>query len=332
MQRVHSSVRRGFTLIELLVVIAIIAVLVGLTVPAVQKVREAANQTVIRNNLRNIVTGAINAANQQKRLMPSVPVPSTYLGPQNYNYWGLSDRYAGRNGGPFYHLLPFIEEASIYRSAYWTLQPAGYPQGYPPGFSDRVKTYISPSDSTAGDGFVDLGMYRYGLTSFGYNGLAGTVNGSGGTSKATKTGRVLPDGFPDGASHTILFTEKLAQCQGGSSGSAWPLGFCMQTTPHHWFAPIIGYFDWESKNLNTTYYTFVTPLGFEYPQFRPGAACNSYYASTSSLQVINAGMADGSVRSFSSSIAGMPSNSGINIWTTLFTPESEDNRGEENDY
>src|SRR4051812_18019993 len=95
--------RRGFTLIELLVVMAIIAVLIGLLLPAVQKVREAANRTKCQNNLHQMVLGMHNYETARGFWPPAYKNTDT---PQNFQIspgWGWGS-----------YILPYIEQAPLY--------------------------------------------------------------------------------------------------------------------------------------------------------------------------------------------------------------------------
>ena len=99
--------RAAFTLIELLVVIAIIAILIGLLLPAVQKVREAAARSVCQNNLKQIALASMNYESAY-----SILPPGGLISP-NGGY-GTYSAYKGPATGTLAFLLPYMEQTPVY--------------------------------------------------------------------------------------------------------------------------------------------------------------------------------------------------------------------------
>ena len=107
-RQIRCRGRRGFTLIELLVVIAIIGILIALLLPAVQKVREAANRTHCANNLKQISMAILNHQTTYRRFPPDG---------WGWMWLGDPDRADGPNqpGGWIYNTLPFLEQSQLHQ-------------------------------------------------------------------------------------------------------------------------------------------------------------------------------------------------------------------------
>jgi len=217
----------GFTLIELLVVIAIIAILIGLLLPAVQKVREAAARMQSSNNLKQIGL----AANTFYSTHDSFP-------PMFGSLTRGSPDLAG--GSIYYHLLPYLEQDNVHR------------MGVDASRTQPLKVLRAPLDrSYPAGGTYNIPLSgQQGNTNFPilYPAWASTANTTWGVASYSANWQVFRDtpakiaNVIDGLSNTFIFSEKYATGTGGPFGAfanAWGYGVDPRTIPTD-FTPALG--------------------------------------------------------------------------------------------
>ncbi len=254
--------RHGFTLIELLVVIAIIAILIGLLLPAIQKVREAAARTQCANNCKQIGVALLNYENGNGQLPPASQVPYAQVNDDT------NDDYTGPFGPNWAVLvLPYIEQVGLFEQA----NPNSYPgvavthaatvskfttKPYPFGYnqswrvvgSQPIKVFLCPSDPFNTSPFTVAasnppagGSARgnYGVTC-GYEDF--DHQNGGATYKTTAAGIPQQNGMvsspvmasnfgsqiieiTDGTSNTVLVAELRAGLSAIDPRGVWAMGF-----------------------------------------------------------------------------------------------------------
>jgi prepilin-type N-terminal cleavage/methylation domain-containing protein/prepilin-type processing-associated H-X9-DG protein len=201
--------RKGFTLIELLVVIAIIAVLIGLTLPAVQKVRLAAAQTTCSNNLKQLSL-AVHQYSQKSNRLPS----------------GIDTRTANRYDTLFLQIFPEIDQENITRN--WDYaNPYQNTIGANPLAATVVRTLICPV-AGADENPLVFGSSKMSLTTYFGNGGTHSFPQSLATFDglfhhrgiSPRAAAVSMSDINDGASNTILFAERII---GDSAFDSWQL-------------------------------------------------------------------------------------------------------------
>jgi prepilin-type N-terminal cleavage/methylation domain-containing protein len=270
----RPSRRSAFTLIELLVVIAIIAILIGLLLPAVQKVREAAARMQSTNNLKQMGLACHNYHDTIDRF------------PLAFVDWDGSDspQWWNQAGSTHFYILSYIEQDNVARRAalgntnyFWSVyQNIG------------VKAYTNPSDPSAAPNglFTDGSWGTYGVT-----GYAANFQSLGWWFRTNNNKIMRMSSIIDGTSNTIFFAEKTTVCQrtvaipgapGGPYYNIWAYG---RTSWREW-NPVFAY---QITGAASKFQINPTFSGAT-------ATCDTRYAAAPRSAGILVGLGDGSVR------------------------------------
>ena len=295
--------RSAFTLIELLVVIAIIAILIGLLLPAVQKVREAAARMQSANNLKQMGLASHGYNDAMNHMPPS------------FVEFGLARGY--RDGSWLVHILPYVEQDNLKRLVDNNTSSSG--QYYAITYNQAPpKIFVNPTDPSNGTGaYNDSGWGVYSVTGYvsNYEAMGGLVDAP--SFKVNNFRRILD--ITDGTSNTIMYTTRLAVCEANPSpyrptytGSFYNIAPYANASSWYEWMPVINY--WRNGPASTGYLTGAAMKFQVSPTWKGvGSSCDFRLPTAHGSGGIQVCLADGSVRNVNPGVSGL-------TWWNAMTP------------